>query len=71
MGRSRGGLTTKIHAVADTDGLPVTLELSAGQVHDSKPAMQMLKGVQEGCIILTAIKLAATRLWIRGYESAL
>ena len=52
MGRSRGGLTTKIHAVVDADGLPVTLELSAGQVHDSKPAMQMLKGVQEGCIIL-------------------
>jgi hypothetical protein len=23
MGRSRGGLTSKIHAVVDTDGLPV------------------------------------------------
>ncbi len=52
MGRSRGGLTTKIHAIVDADGLPVTLELSAGQLHDSKPALQMLKGVPEGCIIL-------------------
>ena len=52
MGRSRGGLTTKIHVVVDADGLPVMLELSAGQIHDSKPALQMLKGVQEGCIIL-------------------
>ncbi len=52
MGRSQGGLTTKIHAVVDADGLPVTLELSAGQLHDSKPALQMLKGVPEGCITL-------------------
>ena len=25
MGRSRGGLTSKIHAVVDTNGLPVRL----------------------------------------------
>jgi transposase len=29
MGRSRGGLTTKIHAVVDTSGLPVRLVLLA------------------------------------------
>ena len=28
MGRSRGGLTTKIHAVVDTSGLPVRLALT-------------------------------------------
>ena len=28
MGRSRGGLTSKIHAVVDSDGLPVRLALS-------------------------------------------
>jgi len=27
MGRSRGGLTSKIHAVVDTNGLPVRLAL--------------------------------------------
>ena len=31
MGRSRGGLTSKIHAVVDTNGLPVRLGLTAGE----------------------------------------
>jgi Transposase DDE domain len=35
MGRSRGGLTSKIHAVVDTNGLPVRLALTAGEAHDS------------------------------------
>ena len=30
MGRSRGGLTTKIHAVVDTNGLPVQIGLTPG-----------------------------------------
>jgi transposase len=30
MGRSRGGLTSKIHAVVDTNGLPVHLALTLG-----------------------------------------
>jgi hypothetical protein len=35
MGRSRGGLTTKIHALVDAEGRPVALALTAGQTHDS------------------------------------
>ena len=35
MGRSRGGLTTKIHAVVDASGLPLRFALSPGQAHDS------------------------------------
>jgi len=31
MGRSRGGLTTKIHALVDGRGLPIGLHLSEGQ----------------------------------------
>jgi len=31
MARSRGGLTSKIHALVDTHGLPVRLALTAGQ----------------------------------------
>src|SRR5262245_9827916 len=34
MGRSRGGLTSKIHAVVDTNGLPVRVALTAGEAHD-------------------------------------
>jgi hypothetical protein len=36
--RSRGGLTTKIHAVVDALGNPVALTLTAGQVADIKQA---------------------------------
>ena len=42
MGRSRGGLTTKIHALVDANGLPVALKLSQGQAHDGKSAQDML-----------------------------
>lgn len=41
-GRSRGGLTAKIHAVVDAKGLPIRLALSAGQDHDSLLANEML-----------------------------
>ena len=42
MGRSRGGLTSKIHAVVDTNGLPVRLALTAGEAHDSQLAGSLL-----------------------------
>lgn len=35
MGRSRGGLTTKIHAVVDATGLPIRLGLTPGEAHDN------------------------------------
>jgi transposase len=34
MGRSRGGLTSKIRAVVDSNGLPVRLALRSGEGHD-------------------------------------
>ena len=42
MGRSRGGLTTKIHALVDADGLPILLKLTEGQAHDGSSAQDML-----------------------------
>ena len=42
MGRSRGGLTTKIHALVDANGLPVVLKLTEGQAHDGRSAADML-----------------------------
>ena len=41
MGRSRGGLTSKIHAVVDTNGLPVRLGLTAGEAHDNRLALSL------------------------------
>ena len=52
MGRSRGGLTTKIHAVVDADGLPIRLQLTAGQTHDGKMAEPMLQDIKKGAILL-------------------
>ena len=52
MGRSRGGLTTKIHALVDADGLPIALKLTEGQAHDGRSAADMLDNLSEGQILL-------------------
>jgi transposase len=52
MGRSRGGLTTKIHALVDANGLPIHLKLSEGQAHDGRSAAGMLDDLGEGQILL-------------------
>lgn len=52
MGRSRGGLTTKIHALVDANGLPITLKLSEGQAHDGRSAADMLDDLGNGQILL-------------------
>jgi len=52
MGRSRGGLTTKIHALVDALGLPIALKLTEGQAHDGRSADDMLHGLGEGCVLL-------------------
>lgn len=52
MGRSRGGLTTKVHALVDANGLPIALKLTAGQAHDGRSAQDMLDTVGAGDILL-------------------
>ena len=52
MGRSRGGLTTKIHALVDANGNPIALKLSEGQAHDGRSAADMLDKVEAGQILL-------------------
>ena len=52
MGRSRGGLTTKIHALVDASGLPIALKLTEGQAHDGRAACDMLSTLQAGDILL-------------------
>ena len=43
MGRSRGGLTSKIHAVVDANGLPVRLGPTADEAHDNRLALSMVE----------------------------
>lgn len=52
MGRSRGGLTTKIHALVDAAGLPIVLKLTEGQAHDGRGAVDMFDTVQAGNVLL-------------------
>jgi transposase len=52
MGRSRGGLTTKIHALVDAEGRPILLKLTEGQAHDGRSAADMFETVQAGHILL-------------------
>jgi transposase len=44
LGRSRGGLTTKINAVVDALGNPLRFILTGGQAHDSKQAEALIDG---------------------------
>ena len=52
MGRSRGGLTTKIHAVVDANGLPIRLGLTPGQAYDGEAAMELLNALPENAMVL-------------------
>ncbi|NTZ43934.1 IS5 family transposase [Altererythrobacter sp. SALINAS58] len=52
MGRSRGGLTTKIHALVDGRGLPIQLHLSEGQASDCKQAEPLLGALPKGSTFL-------------------
>lgn len=52
MGRSRGGLTTKIHALVDAAGRPIRIALTAGQAGDAPMAERLLAEVAPGAAVL-------------------
>ena len=59
MGRSRRGLTSKIHLVVDTNGLPVHPALTPGEAHDNRL-----------CSVLLSALLPQTMLLAdRGYDA--
>jgi transposase len=45
LGRSRGGLTTKIHALVDGRGRPLCFRLTPGQAADCRQAQALLEGL--------------------------
>lgn len=51
MGRSRGGLTTKIHMLADTLGRPLRFIITAGQVGDITTAPALLDGLAADAVL--------------------
>ncbi|MEZ4255483.1 MAG: IS5 family transposase [Polyangiales bacterium] len=42
MGRSRGGVSTKLHAVVDTQGRPLHVTVTPGQRHEMTAAPELL-----------------------------
>jgi hypothetical protein len=84
MGRSRGGLTSKVHVVVDANGLRVGQHTADEKSHErhqlqprSLPLTQPGRAVRRiatrydklAANYLAFIKLASIRLWIRAYES--
>lgn len=52
MGRSRGGLTTKLHALVDANGLSILLKLTPGQAHHGRSAADMFASLRDGDTLL-------------------
>ena len=51
LGRSRGGLGTKIHAAVDAPGNPLRCLFSGGQVADVTYAQALIEGTQAGAVL--------------------
>ena len=58
MGRSRGGLSTKVHMVTDAQGQPIRFILTGGQEADGPQAIPLLTGIETEAVIAD-----------KGYES--
>ena len=67
MGRSRGGLTTKVHAVVDTNGLPVQIGLTPGESHDNRLCSVLLSELRPRTMLLADRGYDAD--WIRALAS--
>lgn len=52
LGRSRGGLTTKIHAITDGTGLPIKIAITPGHAHDLTAAKELLTDLSPGGMVL-------------------
>ncbi|MFF8775240.1 IS5 family transposase [Kitasatospora sp. NPDC015120] len=46
LGRSRGGLTTKVHLAVDGRGLPLSIHLTPGNVNDATAFAEVLDGIR-------------------------
>jgi transposase len=51
IGRSRGGLSTKIHTLVDALGNPIGFHLTGGEAHDLVGADQLLAGLKADALI--------------------
>jgi transposase len=62
VGRSRGGLSTKIHARVDGQGRPIQILITPGQAHDLTGAEPLLASLGQGTIVIADKAYDADRL---------
>jgi transposase len=62
VGRSRGGLSTKIHARVDHQGRPIQILITPGQAHDLTGADPLLANLGQDTIIIADKAYDADRL---------
>ena len=68
VGRTRGGLNTKLHTIVDGLGNPMEFLLSAGNDHDSTHAIEILERIEiSGSSVLADRAYGAKK--IRAYIS--
>ena len=58
LGRSRGGFTTKLHAVTDGKGRPLHVTLTPGNRHDMVAADELLEHAQGRYLSMVEIACA-------------
>jgi len=66
-GHSRGGLTSKVHALVDGNGLPVRLGLTPGETDDNRLCPVLLAGLRSRTMLSADRGYDAD--WIRAYDS--
>lgn len=75
LGRSRGGLTSRLHVITDARGLPIALHLTAGQAHDGHTGATLLATLGPGQRLIAdrAYDMDSLRasLAARGVEAAI
>ena len=64
LGRSRGGLSTKIHLLADETGLPLAFRITPGQAAEY-PQAQLLNGQQAEAVLGDRGYDSDARSWLR------
>ena len=73
-GRTKGGMNTKLHAVCDSQGRPIGLFVTAGQVSDYIGARALLSGLQNVKWLLGVAAMTPTgsgkRCKTKGYAAA-
>jgi transposase len=52
LGRSRGGFSTKVHAIVDTKGRPIHVAITPGQQHEASVAEQLLDQHARGAALI-------------------